>query len=73
MTVVRGHTLATVNFDPDELVDTAQVAVHIGLCPHTVLRMRKNRSGPPFIRVGNSIRYRWRDVEAWLNECTERA
>lgn len=52
----------------DELaaIDTNELARRLGLAPITVQQQRARGDGPPFFRVGRSVRYRVRDVEAWI-------
>ena len=53
--------------DPLELLDTYEAAARYGLAPDTMLSWRKNRKGPPYIKVGGrTVRYRTVDLEAWL-------
>jgi excisionase family DNA binding protein len=45
-----------------------RIAEYLGV-PETLLNQwRYQRVGPPFIKVGRAVRYRRRDVDAWL-EC----
>lgn len=50
----------------DEWTDTDGVAEHIGVPPKTIVTWRYLRSGPPYVKVGKHVRYRWADVDAWL-------
>lgn len=54
----------------DRLLTTRQVAEWLGCSPETVLR--RYRAGEiPGIRLGsNMLRFRERDLEAWLEECS---
>ena len=52
---------------PDELLTTRQVSEELHIAENTLRRWRSdaNPAGPPFIRMGNAIRYRRRDLNAW--------
>jgi predicted DNA-binding transcriptional regulator AlpA len=44
-----------------------QLAAQLGISEKTLERMRKDGSGPPFIKLrGNQIRYPIRELEAWI-------
>ena len=74
-----GHSLRDSFRAPGEkdapvLLDTPQTAQVLRLQPTTLEARRSRGTGPPFIRLGPStIRYRLRDLEAWLDECTARS
>lgn len=53
-----------------ELIDTTELARRIDVSEVTLARMRMQGDGPAFIRIGRSVRYRWEDVEAWLEKQT---
>ena len=56
---------------PMPLPDTAEVAAYVGLTPEQMKQLRYLGEGPRFIRVtGRQIRYRWEDVDAWLDSQT---
>lgn len=48
------------------LLDTKALASHLNNSESTLIRWRKLRKGPPFIKAGNRVLYRLSDVEAWL-------
>ena len=50
----------------DILLSPHQVQEWIGLSTKTLQKRRTDGTGPKFIKVGNSVRYRWSDVEKWL-------
>ncbi len=56
----------------DDLTDPPAVAAALGMSNIALTQWRYRGGGPPFIRVGRRIRYRWSDVQAWLDENTER-
>jgi len=35
--------------------------------PRTLAAWRLHRKGPPYIRIGSSVRYRRSDLDAWLD------
>lgn len=44
-----------------------EVAAYLQVSEPTLTTWRYHRSGPTFLRVGKHVRYRWNDVEAWLD------
>lgn len=53
----------------DEFLTTAQVAQWIGIPPSTLAWMRSLPDGPVYTRVSaRNVRYRRRDIEAWVND-----
>ena len=44
----------------------AQVAEVLGKPPRTLRQWRYLGAGPKYLKVGATVRYRARDVEAWL-------
>lgn len=53
--------------DTRTLATRAEVAKYLGLPVGTLVQWGHKRIGPPYIRVGRHARYRWSDVEAWLD------
>jgi predicted DNA-binding transcriptional regulator AlpA len=51
----------------EPLWDARKVAKITGRKESTLEKDRALGSGPPFIKIGRSIRYRPSDVRAWLN------
>lgn len=53
-------------------VDQATVARHLGISARTVEGWRLRREGPPFARLGGSIRYRLSEVDRWAERMRPR-
>ena len=51
----------------DVLLSPQQLADYLGVPLATVYRWRCEGTGPRGIKVGKHVRYRQRDVEAWLD------
>ena len=51
---------------PRAYVDTPGAALYTSIPRSTLETLRSERSGPRFIRVGRSIRYRVADLDAWM-------
>lgn len=47
--------------------DEAEAARYTNFARSTLRHWRLSGDGPPFIRVGRVIRYRRRDLDAWLD------
>jgi len=60
-----GMSPMTPNDQPDLLTE-AQAAEYLSITPRTI-RLWRNRRSLPFIKITNKcIRFRRRDIEAWL-------
>jgi predicted DNA-binding transcriptional regulator AlpA len=51
---------------PRALATPADVSTFLGVPLKTLYEWRYKSEGPPAIRVGRHLRYRWDDVESWL-------
>lgn len=49
-----------------ELMDSEAAAARIGWHPGSMARARVRGDGPPYLKVGRSVRYDPRDIDAWL-------
>ena len=56
--------------DRQPLATPEEVAAYLRIDPKTLENWRGQRKGPRFRRVGRFPRYRWSDVEAWLDQQT---
>lgn len=54
----------------DEILDTTQGAAEAHLSPSTMNKKRLDGSGPVFLKIGRAVRYRRRDIRAWLEKQT---
>jgi predicted DNA-binding transcriptional regulator AlpA len=54
----------------DALLGEAQAAKLLNLSVRTLQAWRTKRSGPSFVRAGRAIRYRKRDLYAWMDANT---
>jgi excisionase family DNA binding protein len=53
-------------YEADEFLTDEELAYLLNVSTRTILRWRRDGSGPPYCRIGpRYIRYRRRDVEAW--------
>lgn len=59
---------ATPPRDTRPLATTAEVAAFLRVPEETLRYWRKRRTGPPWVRAGHHIRYRWSAVEEWLDQ-----
>ncbi|HUG09062.1 MAG TPA: helix-turn-helix domain-containing protein [Acidimicrobiia bacterium] len=50
----------------DRLVDVRELADYLGVPVATLYQWRHRRKGPPGFRVGKHLRYRWADIEEWI-------
>ena len=50
----------------DRLLNVEDLADYLGVPVATLYQWRYRGEGPPGFRVGRYIRYRWADVEAWI-------
>jgi excisionase family DNA binding protein len=55
----------------DRMMTTAEAAEYLGVRPQTLSVWRSNKRYPiPFIKVGQGVRYRKSDLDAWLESRT---
>lgn len=50
------------------LARPAEVATYLGVPEKTLTQWRYLKTGPRWSKVGRHVRYRWADVEKWLDE-----
>ena len=51
------------------LYDTKQAAKYLNIKPQTLNRWRHEGYGPPFIKLGSLVRYRYQDLTTWIDKC----
>lgn len=51
-----------------ELLTTNEAASRLKLSASTLHKARLNGGGPPFVKLGYSVRYRPEDLDAWVSE-----
>jgi len=49
-----------------EFIDTPRLAALTGIAASTWTKRRLTGDGPPHLKVGRRVLYRWQDVETWL-------
>ena len=62
--------MKTINDDIDSLLREELAADFLNLSVRTLQSWRLRRAGPPFVHVGRAIRYRRRDLIAWIEANT---
>lgn len=50
----------------DQLLSVAELADYLAVPPATLYQWRHRGEGPPGFRVGRHLRYRWSDVQKWI-------
>lgn len=50
------------------LATSSEVAEHLGVPPRTLDQWAYKGTGPRWSKVGRHRRYRWEDVEKWLDQ-----
>lgn len=55
------------------VMNTESAAAYLDMRPGTLEIWRSTRRGPPYIKVGRSVRYRRSDLDAWLEQRTYRS
>lgn len=56
--------------DPDALLTELEAATRLHLSTRTLQAWRVRRCGPPFVQAGRAVRYRLRDLLAWIDANT---
>lgn len=60
------HSSAAPNSsDRETAIDSRATARILGLSPVTLQQLRARGDGPPFFRIGRTVRYRLGDVIGW--------
>ncbi len=52
----------------DQLLTVEELADYLGVPVATVYQWRYRRQGPPGFRVGKHLRFRWSDIERWIED-----
>lgn len=52
----------------DRLLTVNDLAEYLGVPVATIYTWRYRRQGPPGFRVGKHLRYRWTDIEEWIEQ-----
>lgn len=47
-----------------------EVAKYLRTTVARLTQMRYHRIGPPYVKVGRRVLYRWTDIDKWLTENT---
>lgn len=55
--------------DQREMLNEVQVADCLSMSVAVLRKWRGLRTGPKFVKIGKSVRYRRVDLEAWLDSC----
>jgi len=55
----------------DDLVTVTELAAYLEVQVKTLYARRYRREGPVGFRIGKHVRYRWSDVEHWVQERIE--
>jgi len=59
--------------DPDLLLKEEDAGYLLNLSVRTLQAWRIRMAGPPFVQVGRAVRYRRRDLLAWIDANTIRS
>jgi len=52
----------------NRLATVEELADYLGVPIATLYQWRYRREGPPGFRVGRHVRYRWGDIEQWIED-----
>ncbi len=52
----------------DRLLTVEDLAEYLEVPVATVYAWRYRREGPPGFRVGRHLRFRWSDIEVWIDD-----
>lgn len=64
---VRGLVKTAIGRKP-ALLDTDGAAAYLGLMPSYMNKLRRGVDGPPYIKIGDSVRYHIDDLNKWIKE-----
>ncbi len=54
--------------DIDHLLSPAELADYLSIPVPTIYQWRHRGDGPPGYRIGRHVRYRWSDIQTWLDD-----
>jgi excisionase family DNA binding protein len=57
----------------DRLISVKELADYLDVPVTTLYQWRYRREGPAGFRVGRHIRYRWEDIQAWIEHLLDDA
>lgn len=58
--------------EPGAILTDEQLAPRLEVSPSTLRHWRSRGEGPPFFKLGGRlVRYRWSEVEAWIEASRE--
>ena len=57
----------TILYDPDALLGESETAQLLSVSTRTLQAWRLRGGGPVFVRCGRAVRYRRRDLTAWMD------
>ncbi len=67
-TEVQSRGTATVQSDPELLLDSNAIALALHVEPGTVAKWRRTGAGPPFVRISSRcVRYKRQSLIDWVN------
>ncbi|CAN5681994.1 hypothetical protein BH10ACT9_BH10ACT9_18080 [soil metagenome] len=66
MTRSNKRSSGSVSDDREPLATTADVAAYLNTSTDGLAQMRYRREGPPHVKLGAKVLYRWADVHAWV-------
>jgi excisionase family DNA binding protein len=52
----------------DRLLTVEELANYLDVPVATIYAWRHRRQGPPGFRVGKHLRFRWSDIQQWIND-----
>lgn len=52
----------------DQLLTVQELAEYLAVPVATLYQWRYRKEGPPGFRVGKHLRYRWSEVETWIEK-----
>lgn len=56
--------------EDDDLGTPADIAAYLHTSISALAMLRHRSTGPPYIKAGRRVLYRWGDVREWLNRNT---
>lgn len=54
--------------DTQPLLSPQELADHLKVSVATIYQWRYRSEGPPGFKLGGRVRYRWAEVQAWLED-----
>jgi predicted DNA-binding transcriptional regulator AlpA len=65
--------MSSTHYDHEQYLTAKEAAVYLRSSPSTLAKRRLYGNGPLYVRLGVAVRYRIRDLDAWMASTATRS